>query len=140
MNKYNPFCFSVTYKLVNNSTFTFCSRMWQINAHVLNFYACPTVGIIHWHKITEPVSSSLNFDACQVVSLVHWQIKISSLVHMICLILLTIIQSYQPLKELSPIFSTFSQLLEILVSQESSYFSHNPCKISWLKSVAFGRY
>ena len=44
------------------------------------------------------------------------------------------------LKEPSPIFSTFSQLLEILVSQESSYFSHNQCKISLLKSVAFGRY
>ena len=45
------------------------------------------------------------------------------------------------LQEPSPIFSTFfSKLLEILVSQGSSNFSHNPCKIPQLKSVPFGRY
>ena len=43
-------------------------------------------------------------------------------------------------KEPSAIFSTFSQTLEILVSQESSFFSHNICKISQLKIVPFGRY
>ena len=36
------------------------------------------------------------------------------------------------LKEPSPIFSIFFKLLEILVSQESSYFSHNHSKFhSW---------
>ena len=37
-------------------------------------------------------------------------------------------------------FQLFPQLLEILVAQEISYFSHKPCKISWLKIVGFGSY
>ena len=32
------------------------------------------------------------------------------------------------------------KLLEIFVSQESSYFSHNPWQILHLRSVSFGRY
>ena len=40
----------------------------------------------------------------------------------------------------SNFFQLFSKLLEILVSQESSQFSPNPCKISQLKIVLFGRY
>ena len=32
------------------------------------------------------------------------------------------------------------KLFEILVSQERSYFSHDPCQISQLKSIPFGRY
>ena len=39
----------------------------------------------------------------------------------------------------SPIFSTFFKLLEILLSQESSYFSDNSRKILQLESVPFGR-
>ena len=35
-------------------------------------------------------------------------------------------------------FFFFSKLLEILVSQESSYFSHNPWEISHLENVPFG--
>ena len=37
------------------------------------------------------------------------------------------------LKEPSPIFFNFFKLLEILVSQESSYLSHKPCQILQLK-------
>ena len=44
------------------------------------------------------------------------------------------------LKEPSPIFPFFNTLKEILVSQESSYFSHNPWQISQVKIVPFGRY
>ena len=45
------------------------------------------------------------------------------------------------LKEPSPIFLTFFfKLLEILLSQNSSYFSYNSRQISQLKSVPIGRY
>ena len=37
------------------------------------------------------------------------------------------------LKEPSLIFQLFKKLLEILISQESLYFSHNPWQISQLK-------
>ena len=40
-------------------------------------------------------------------------------------------------KEPSPIFSTFFQTFEILLWQESSYFSHNPWKILQPKGVQF---
>ena len=35
-------------------------------------------------------------------------------------------------------FQIFSKLLEILLSQESSYFSHNPWQILQLQCVPFG--
>ena len=44
------------------------------------------------------------------------------------------------LKEPSPILSTIFPTFGDFGITKSSYFSHNPWKISWLKSVAFGRY
>ena len=40
----------------------------------------------------------------------------------------------------SYLFNFFFKLTEILLSQESSYFSRNPCQILQLKIVPFGRY
>ena len=37
-------------------------------------------------------------------------------------------------------FQRFFKFFEILISQESSYFSHTPCQILQLKHVLFGRY
>ena len=45
------------------------------------------------------------------------------------------------LGSLSDLFiCSFFVLFEVLVSQESSFFSHNPREILKLKSVPFGRY
>ena len=40
----------------------------------------------------------------------------------------------------SYLFNFFYKLLDVLLSQESSYFSHSPRTILQLKSVPFGRY
>ena len=44
------------------------------------------------------------------------------------------------LKEPSPIFSNFFPTFGDSGITRKLVFSHNPCEILWLKSVAFGRY